>query len=432
MAMLAVGGSIGTGLLLGAGEAIHIAGPAVIVSYVLAGIIMWTVAVALGEMATLHPSAGSFGTYAELYLNPWAGFVSRYGYWLAMVLSIGAELIASATYMKLWLPALPPVFWVAVFGAGLLAVNLFSVGDYAEAEYWFAMIKVVVILAFIILGASFLFSGRTPAQYTANGGFFPNGPVSPLLAMSFAIFTFGGVEMVAISSGEARSGAEVPRATRIMFTMLAVIYIGATAVLVGIMDWKQAGVAESPFVTVLRLAGVPAAQHVMNFVVLTAALSGANASLYSASRTIFSLAEQGYSPAALARLTGHGSPRNALVVSSLGIFAAVALILLLPGRAFLYLLGAALFGGVIAWLVVLAAHVSFRRQSTPEQLASLPLRLPGGALASSVGFIGMCIAIAVTWSTSLRITIVSGPVLLAILSFGYWLNRRSRRPLSAA
>src|SRR5579859_979830 len=288
MAMLAVGGSIGTGLLLGSGEAIHIAGPAVILTFILGGAIMWTVTVALGEMASMHPAAGSFGVYAELYLNPWAGFIARYGYWYAMVISIGAEMVAAATYMHLWVPNVPKPLWVALFGAALIIVNLWSVGHYGEFEYWFSFLKVITIAAFIVIGAALLGGHRVPSQYTAVGGFAPHGWLAPLLATGFAIFTFGGVEMVAISSGEARSANEVPRATRLMFAILAFVYIGATAILVGVMPWDQSGVAESPFVSVLRMVGLPSAEHVMNFVVLTAALSGANASLYVASRMIFS------------------------------------------------------------------------------------------------------------------------------------------------
>src|SRR4051812_46976188 len=253
MAMVAIGGSIGTGLLLGSGAAIKLAGPAVVVAYLLAALIMGVVALAIGEMACVHPAAGSFGVYAELYLNPWAGFISRYGYWFAMVTSIGAEMVASATYARYWYPEVPAWIFVLGFGAVLVAANVLPVLHYGWFEYWFAMLKVVTIVSFIVLGAAFLGGGRVPPQYTASGGFFPNGALAPLLATAFGIFTFGGVEMVAISSGEARSGRDVARATWVMYGLLTFIYVGALAVLVGVMSWRQAGVAESPFVTVFRM-----------------------------------------------------------------------------------------------------------------------------------------------------------------------------------
>ena len=173
MAMVAVGGSIGTGLLLGSAAAMEIAGPAVILSYVLAGFICWTVTMALGELSSVHPAAGSFGLYADLYLNPWAGFISRAGYWIAISVSVGANLVASATYMRYWFPTVPALVWVALFSLVLIVINLRSVGDYGRFEYWFAMVKLATMVTFIVIGAMLLAGGRVPAQYTAQGGFFP-------------------------------------------------------------------------------------------------------------------------------------------------------------------------------------------------------------------------------------------------------------------
>jgi L-asparagine transporter-like permease len=278
MAMVAVGGSIGTGLLLGSGAAIQVAGPAVIVTYIASALISWTVAAALGEMSSVHPAAGSFGVYAELYLNPWAGFVARYGYWFSVVIAIGSELVAAGTYMRAWFPHLPIVLWMVVFGMFLLVINLFPVKDYGTFEYWFAMIKVITIFVFILTGVALLLGGKVHPQYVSSGGFFPNGHLAPLMAISFGLYSFLGIEMVAISSGEARSATEISRATRTAFVTLVLVYVGAMAVLVGVMPWHNAGVTESPFVTVFNVAGIPAASLIMNLVVLSAALSGANAS----------------------------------------------------------------------------------------------------------------------------------------------------------
>src|SRR5262249_24799111 len=154
--------------------------------------------------------------YAELYFNPWAGFVARYGYWFAVVIAVAAELIAAATYTAFWFPRVPAVVWIAAYSALLLAINFRQVGDYGRFEYWFAMVKVATIALFIVIGGAILAGGRVPAQYTANGGFFPNGSLAPFMAISFALFSFLGLEMVAISSGEARDRREIPRATRIM------------------------------------------------------------------------------------------------------------------------------------------------------------------------------------------------------------------------
>ncbi|MGA8541769.1 MAG: amino acid permease, partial [Terriglobales bacterium] len=257
MTMVAVGGSIGTGLLLGTAAAIELAGPAVILSFVLAAFISWTVALALGELASTHPAAGSFGVYGDLYLNHWAGFISRAGYWLAIAVSIGAEMVASATYMRLWFPRVPALVWVLAFSVFLLGMNFLSVHSYGRFEFWFAMIKVAVIAAFIVLGAILLLGGRAAPQYTNHGGFFPLGVAAPLLAITFAIYTFGGVEFVAVASGESSSATAVARAVRMTFLTLTILYLGAIVILVGVMPWNRAGVSESPFVTIFRSVDFP-------------------------------------------------------------------------------------------------------------------------------------------------------------------------------
>lgn len=425
IAMAAVGSSIGTGLLLGSGAAVHIAGPAVILSYVLGAFLAWIVTNALGELASVHPAAGSFGLYAELYLNPWAGFVARYGLWFALVTAVGASLVAASTYSHYWFPGVPGVVWVAVYSAVLLLVNFGSVGDFGHFEYWFAMVKLVTIVVFVLAGALLLAGGRVAPQYRASGGFFLHGPISSLMAVSFALFSFLGIEMVAVSSGEAKAAKDIPRAATVTFALLLFVYVGATVVLVGVLPAESTNVSQSPFVTVFDVAGIPAASALINLVVLTAALSSANANIYAASRMLFSLARGGYAPAILGQLNEAGSPRPALLVSALGIPLALVTERWWPQSAFLYIIGASLFGGMLAWWVGLAAHISFRRRLSPAQLAALPMHAPGGAWLSGVGFAGISLAIASTWWVpQSRITIVSGLPYLAILSVGYLLVRK--------
>jgi AAT family amino acid transporter len=427
MAMVAVGGSIGVGLLLGSAAAMEIAGPAVIISFVLAGFISWTVTMALGELSSLHPGAGSFGLYADLYLNPWAGFISRAGYWVAISVSVGANLVASATYMRYWFPTVPALVWVALFSLVLIMINLRSVGDYGRFEFWFAMVKLATMAMFIVIGGLLLAGGRVAAQYTAHGGFFPRGALAPFLAMTFALYTFGGIEMVAITTGESRSPAEIPRAVKLTFITLAVVYLGAIVVLVGVMPWNRVGVTESPFVTVFRDVGIPGASSLMSFVILTAALSGANANLYSASRMLFSLARGGWAPAALGRLNAAGSPQFALVASSYGIIVAVVLEMWVPGDAFVYILSGALFGLMLSWLVSLAAHVACRRQMSSEQVKALAMRSPVGAWGSILGLSLVTAAILKTWWDS-RVSLISGVSALLILTAAYMFLRSGDAP----
>ena len=426
MTMVAVGGSIGTGLLLGSAAALEIAGPSVILSYLIAAFIAYTVAMALGELASVHPSAGSFGVYGELYLNQYLGFLCRAGYWASIAFSIGAELVASATYMTYWLPSVPGEVWVFVFSALLLLVNLRSVSSFGRFEFWFAMIKFATIVAFILAGAALLVSGRVTPQYTAQGGFFPRGPIAPLLAVFLAIYAFGGVEMLAVTTGESRSAKDIPRAARLTFFLLAGLYLGAIIVLVGVMPWNHAGVSESPFVSVLRLAKVPAAAYFMNFVVLTAALSGANAKLYVASRLLFSMGRSGWAPAPLGKLNASGSPRLALLVSSYGIVTALFIENWAPKQAFLYIMGAAFSGLIVSWVVSLAAHVSFRRRLTPQQIAALPMLSPLGVWGSMLGFVLVSIAVIHTLFSS-RVNAVGGLIFFAALTIAYLLLKRRRQ-----
>ncbi len=425
--MVAVGGSIGTGLLLGSAAALEIAGPGVIISYVIAAFIAYTVAMALGELASTHPAAGSFGVYGEMYLNQYVGFLCRAGYWAAIAFSIGAELVASATYMTYWFPAVPGEVWVLLFSALLVLVNLRSVNTFGRFEFWFSMIKFATIVAFILAGVALLATARVAPQYSAHGGFLPKGPIAPLLAVFWAIYSFGGIEMLAITTGESRSAKDIPRATRLTFLSLAGIYLGAITVLVGVMPWNHAGVSESPFVTVLRLAKIPAAAYFMNFVVLTAALSGANAKLYVASRLLFSMGRSGWAPARMGELNKAGSPRLALLVSSYGIVTALIIENWAPKQAFLYIMGAAFSGLILSWAVSLAAHISFRRRLSHEQKSAMLMRSPLGIWGSMIGFVLVSIAILHTVLSS-RINELGAIVFFVGLTLAYLVLKRRRQP----
>jgi AAT family amino acid transporter len=426
MAMVAVGGSIGTGLLLGSAAALEVAGPSVILSYIITAFIAYTVAMALGELATTHPAAGSFAVYGELYLNQYLGFLCRAAYWASLAFSIGAELTASATYMTYWFPIVPRELWVILFSALLLLVNLRSVASYGRFEFWFSMIKLATIVAFILAGAALLLTGRVAPQYTAHGGFFPKGPVAPLLAVFWAIYAFGGIEMLAVTTGESRSSKDIPRAVHLTFFLLAGIYLGAITILAGVMPWNHAGVAESPFVSVLRLAKVPAAAYFMNFVVLTAALSGANAKLYVSSRLLFSMGRSGWAPASMGKLNANGSPRIALLVSSYGIVSALVIDYWAGSQAFVYIMGAAFSGLIFAWVVSLAAHISFRRRLTSQEVAALPMHSPLGIWGSILGFVLVSVAIIHTVLAS-RINELGSLIFFGGLTIAYLFLKRHRQ-----
>jgi L-asparagine transporter-like permease len=443
MAMIAIGGAIGTGLFLGSSLAVHTAGPAVIVSYLLGAVIALLLMGALSEMAVAHPTAGSFGVYAEIYMNGWAGFTVRYTYWACQCIAIGGEATAVAIYCRWWLPQVPHWVWIVFFSLLLVAVNASGVKKFGEFEYWFAMIKVVAILAFIGFGAIVLL-GVIPGvphglqNFTAGAGFFPHGLTGVWMAMCFVIFSYIGTEVVAVTAGEAQNPDEaVPKAMRTMVYRLILFYIGAMIVLVGVVPWTsiQPGgdVTASPFVRVFQLMHIPAAMHVMNFVVLTAALSSMNCDLYLATRMMFSLARGGYAPSGLGRVTRRGVPLWALLLSTTGLLIATIVAALSPSGAFVYLFGIALFGALFVWMMIFLTHLFFRRAWEAGDNRRLPVKMIGYPYTSLSGFILVAAIIITTWWVpGMRPTIKSGLPWLGILSLVYWIRRAPRRRSSGA
>jgi len=439
MTMIAIGGAIGTGLFLGSSLAVRMAGPAVIVSYFIGAVIALLLMGALSEMAVAHPTAGSFGVYAELYLNQWSGFVVRYTYWACQCIAIGGEATAVAIYCHWWFPQVQPWIWIVLFSLLLAGVNATEVGNFGKFEYWFAMIKVVAITAFIVFGAVVLL-GLLPSaphaglqNFTLGGGFFANGPAGVWMAMCFVIFSYIGTEVVAVTAGEAQDpDVAVPRAMRSMLFRLIIFYIGAMIVLIGVVPWTsiQPGndVTASPFVSVFRLMHIPAATHVMNFVVLTAALSSMNCDLYLSTRMMFSLARAGHAPRVFGRVTKRGVPLPALLISTTGLLIATVIAVLYPSSAYVYLFGIALFGGLFVWMMIFITHLFFRRSWESAGMRRLPVRMIGYPWTSVLGAVLVASIVATTWWVpGMRPTILSGIPWLALISFAYWIRSRKQK-----
>ncbi|MGB6822866.1 MAG: amino acid permease [Candidatus Acidiferrales bacterium] len=438
MTMIAIGGAIGTGLFLGSSLAVHTAGPAVIVSYLLGAVMALLLMGTLSEMAVAHPTAGSFGVYAELYVNRWAGFVVRYTYWACQCIAIGGEATAVAIYCRWWFPQIAPWIWIVLFSLLLVIVNASGVGNFGEFEYWFAMIKVVAILAFIGFGIVVLFglmpSAPSPGlrNFTTGGGFFAHGWTGVWMAMCFVIFSYIGTEVVAVTAGEAQTPDEaVPKAMHRMVFRLILFYIGSMIVLVGVVPWMSiqpgANVTASPFVSVFRLMRIPAATQVMNFVVLTAALSSMNCDLYLATRMIFSLSRGGYAPRRLGWVTRKGVPLPALLLSTTGLVIATVVAILYPSSAYVYLFGIALFGGLFVWVMIFITHLFFRRAWKARGGRRLPVRMIGYPYTSILGAVLISgIIITTWWVPGMRPTILSGLPWLAFLTAAYFFWRRGQ------
>jgi len=425
--MIGLGGAIGTGLFMGSGLAIGYAGPAVILSYALAGFVALVMVFSLSEMAVVHPTAGSFGTYAETYLNPWAGFVVRYTYWIAQVIAIGGEAVAAGLYMTFWFPTVPVWMWSLGFCAILLYFNSRAVNNFGTVESWFALIKVTAIVLFIILGAASIFGLGLPAVGFHNltglpGGFLPKGLSGLWMAVIVGIFSFNGIEVIAVTSGEAKNPqAAIPAALRTMVFRLFLFYIFSITIIVTTIPWTATGVtvvAQSPFVSVFQHSGIAHAAGIMNFVVISAALSSMNTNIYLCSRMLFSLSRGNYAPRRLGTLSRKGVPLAAILLSGAGILIAAGVSIFTP-NAYSYLLGVALFAAILVWMFILASHLSFRRHHDPSKL---PVRMPLFPWMQYAGLL-LLAAILVTMGldTNLYVSWLYGVPWLILISAAYFI-----------
>lgn len=431
LAMIAIGGAVGTGLFLGSGFAIGLAGPAVLVSYAIGGLITLALMGCLAEMTVADPATGSFGLFAERYLGRFAGFLVRYAYVTCIILAIGTEVTAVAIYMRYWAPDVPGLWWIAGFALALLAVNLASVRVFGAVEYAFSAIKIAAILAFVAIGLWVIVrSGVGLTHYTAHGGFAPNGIGGIWTAVIVSIFSYLSIEMIAVAAGEARDPERaIVRAFRSTMLRLALFYLGSLAVMLAIVPWTQAGTTTSPFVTVMQATGLPYAAGVINAVVLVAALSAMNSQLYTASRMLFSLAESGFAPPTLARVNERGVPVRALLVSAAGIGVAGGVYAWRPDAAFGVMIAVSIFGALFTWGMIFVTHLAFRRRHG----APAAFRLWGYPWTSLAGA-GAILAILATtpFTAPFAPTLVYGVPFLVVLAgvYAMWFRTAPQRSSS--
>ena len=440
LTMMTIGGAIGVGLFLGSSVTIRLAGPGVILSYLISAFIALIVAYSIAEMAVTHPVPGSFGVYAQTYLNGWSGFTVRVTYAFVQILAIGAEVTAVAIYLSVWFPAVPQWVWVVGVSVGLIAINHLRVGNFGEFEYWFAIIKVITIVIFILVGLGLIF-GVGPSRaigfsnLTSHGGFLPHGLKGVWLAMSLALTSYMGVEIIGITAGEAVMPEKtIPHAMRTVTLRLILFYVLSITVMLSMTPWDMMGngLTGSPFVLAFAKVGIPYAAKIMNLVVITAALSSANTNLYLTSRTLFSLSHDGYVPKGFGSLGSNGVPYIALMVSAAGMVAAILLAIFAPGRAFLLLYGVAVAGMFFVWSIILLAHVSFRRSIGKARVVELPIRLPFSPYAQITALIALAaIAMSTYHVEGLEYSVPSFILFLLVITAFYWMpkrrNRRNRR-----
>ena len=432
VAMIGIGCTLGTGLFLGSAIAVQLAGPAVILSFAGGALIALTVMWALAEMSVELPTAGAFGVHAEVYLSRWAGFAIRFTYWVCLVVIIGSEMVAAAIFCQLWFPSVPPWMWIAGFSLAMIYMNTLAVENFGTIEYWFAMIKVVTVAAFLIIGTAILFRTQlghaAASNYAGLGGFLPHGWSGAGLGVTIAIFSYLGLEVVGTTAGEAADPrAAVPRALRRTLFTLALFYVGGLAIVVGIVPWTGIGLGESPFVRVFETAGLPAAKHIMNFVVLSAALSSATCNLYFCSRLLFSLSRGTYAPAIFRRLSKRGMPVPAVLASSVGMAAALLLSHFFQNSAFVFMIGVAFFGGPFVWMMTLVTHVAFRRKMERDGREILKFA-PWGVWTSVFGAVALLfVLISTWWVPTFHVALLAGPPWLVFVTVCYWVWKRRAR-----
>ncbi|WP_052371810.1 amino acid permease [Amycolatopsis taiwanensis] len=438
MSMIGLGGAIGTGLFLGSGLAISQAGPGTIIAYAVCALVALVIGWALAEMVVVHPMAGAFGAIAHTYLGPWVGFVQRWTYWTIQVIAVGGEVIAAGIYVQYWWPSLPLWLPVVVLSVVMLAANAAAVSFFGTAEYWLSAIKVAAIIVFILLGLVLVFVGlpKAPptglANLTAHGGFLPHGIGGLFLAMVFVLFSYIGTEVVSITAAESADPVrDVPRAVRRMVLRLVMFYVLAIAIVLTVVPWtaisQEGTVTESPFVRVFAGAGIPAAATITNFVVLTAALSSANTNLYLTTRMLHSLARDGYAPARVGRLNRSGVPRDALVLSALGLALAAILSVAAADSAYVALFGVSIFGALVVWILILLTHWKFRRTRRAKGLPDSPVRLWAARVTVPLAILFLtAVMLSTPFIDGLQSAWKAGVPFFVLLSVAYLIVRRRR------
>lgn len=409
MNMIAIGGAIGTGLFVASGATIHQAGPGgALVAYGLIGLMVFLIMQSLGEMAAYLPVPGAFETYATRFVSPSFGFALGWNYWFNWAITVAAELAAAAIVVQYWLPGSPAWVWSLLFLLVLLGLNALSARAYGEGEFWFAAIKVVAVLVFLVVGVLMILGimgGHSPgvSHWTRGRAPFVDGAGGVMSVFLIAGFSFQGTELIGVASGESRNPEKtIPKATRQIFWRILIFYIGAIAVIGFLLPYTDPNllasdvtdVAVSPFTLVFRRAGIAAAAAIMNAVILTSILSAGNSGLYASTRMLYAMAKEHKAPRVFAVVNRRGVPMYALLATTLVGAACFATSLVGEGAAYTWLVNLSSLCGFIAWLGIAVSHFQFRRafRAQGHELSELPFRARLFPLGPILAF-AMCLIV---------------------------------------
>ncbi len=433
--LIAIGGTIGVGLFLGSARAIHLAGPALILSYALVGVVIFFIVRALGELMTYQPVSGTFAAYAEEFLGPFAGFVTGWSYWFMWIVVAMAELTAVGIYVNYWFPAIPQ--WAsALAGLSILyGLNLLAVQVFGEVEFWFALIKVVTIVGLILTGLFIITFGvgalgptATFANLWNDGGFFPFGFAAALQTIQMVTFAYAGIEMIGVTAGEAENPTVVlPRATNRIILRIMLFYIGSLIIILSLVPWHQLKEDVSPFVYLFEKMGLPAAASVINLVVITAAMSSCNSGVFTTGRMLFSLGERGHAPRMFQVLNRRRLPAAGIHVSAAIMLLGVALNYLVPTSTFVWLTSITLVGSIWTWAMIMICHLHYRTRVRLGTAAAVGYRMPGAPYANwlvLLFLVGVTVMLGTNADT--RVALIVGPVWFGILGVAYAARRRAR------
>ncbi|MEU1487700.1 amino acid permease [Streptomyces sp. NPDC005752] len=437
--MIAIGGAIGTGLFLGAGKAIDRAGPSLILAYAIAGLVIFFIMRALGELLMYRPVSGSFSEYAREFLGPFFGFVTGWTYWLFWVVTGITEVTAAATYMTYWWD-IPQWLSALVFTFILYGANLISVKVFGELEFWFSMVKVTAILGMILICAGVLTIGFSDAGDTAtvsnlwnDGGFFPQGIGGTLMTLQIVMFAFLAVELVGVTAGESKDPKTVlPKAINTVPWRIAVFYVGALIMILSVVPWSTFKPGVSPFVAAFEEMGLGIGAAIVNFVVLTAALSSCNSGMYSTGRMLRDLALNGQGPKAFTKLTSNGLPLVGTTFSAALMLVGVWINYQWPGDAFNYVVSFATISGMWAWIMILICQIRYRAKADRGLLPQSTFKAPGAPFTSwfALAFIGLVIVM-MAIDEDARISLYCAPVWGLVLGVSY-LVLKARNPANKA
>lgn len=436
MRMIALGGTIGVGLFMGATSTIKWTGPSVIFAYLIAGIFLFLVMRAMGEMVYLHPTSGSFANFASDYIHPVAGYLTAWSNIFQWVVVGMSEVIAVGEYMNYWFPDLPQWIPGVIVVALLAGANLVSVKAFGEFEFWFAMIKVVTIILMIVAGFGLIFFGLGNggeaiglSNLWSHGGFMPNGWIGFFFALSIVIGSYQGVELIGITAGETKDPQKnIKSAVNGVIWRILIFYIGAIFVIITVYPWDELGNIGSPFVATFAKVGITFAAGLINFVVLTAAMSGCNSGIFSASRMTLNLSQKGMLPKFFGKVMKNGVPIWTVLAIAIGILIGALLNVILPlfikgaDSIFVYVYSASILPGMVPWFMILISHLRFRKNH-PDELDGHPFKMPGGAITNyiTMAFFIM-VLIGMLFNKETVVSVVIGIIFLLFMTLFFFLK----------